>query len=83
MEECTGLSGGIVAPASGVDKADLFLAACHLPATLALPKKGLSFGDQSSHPGEPCHGVSPPSGLGSWELRRPGRSPADAAGLSH
>ena len=34
MEECAGLCGGIRAPASGVDKADLFPAACHLPAAL-------------------------------------------------
>lgn len=39
MEERAGLSGGIVAPASSADKADLFPAACHLPAILTHSAK--------------------------------------------
>lgn len=39
MEECASLSGGIGAPASSMDKVDLFPAACHLPATLTHSAK--------------------------------------------
>lgn len=53
--------GGTGGPASNMD---LSPAVCHTPDTLTLPKEGLSFGHQSSDPGEHCHGVSPPLGSG-------------------